>query len=195
MMQGLSLTFFVSEIERLKNTFDPKLFSDERKELIWGYVKMLTDDSFKDIVDTFLAERPSKNPPLPTDFEKAAQNERKKIFDEKRKENIITRSERGRLDCDDCADSGVVEAKFKDGTSCVHFICVCHKNKNTCWELPLWGPEYYGEFTLMVAWPDRSQRWIPNGERPINIIIEEYKARIKISEEYWLYRKQENKNV
>jgi hypothetical protein len=67
---------FDTQIERLKETFGDRFYSDSRKALIWSFVKDMTDNWLQSLVNKFLSS--AKNPPLPIEFQDAVRSEREK---------------------------------------------------------------------------------------------------------------------
>ncbi len=64
---------FDSNIEKLKEVFGDRYFTDSRKQLIWESVKDLSDDWFRNKTDFILST--FKNPPLPFDFREMVRQE------------------------------------------------------------------------------------------------------------------------
>lgn len=57
---------YINQIERLKESFNPKAYGKEKIELIWGVVKWIPDRDLILIIDDFIAD--SKWPPNRKDF-------------------------------------------------------------------------------------------------------------------------------
>ena len=191
-MTKITLTNFYTGMDKIAKTFGQKHYGEDRRDLILNYVKMLPDPEFDKIIESMLATFKMGSPPLPKDFEDAAKLVRNRIYDEHKEGSIQRRSESDRPDCMDCGDLGLAEAHEKGAEFCIHFKCHCQKGDLQNYKIPKWGKDYYGKYTLLQAWPDRLKKWVPSEGVSMGSLIEEYSARLKISEDYWEYQRTHN---
>jgi len=179
-------------IDKLAKQFGDKHYGDDRRDLIFNYVKMIPSKDFEGIIENMLATFKMGSPPLPKDFENAAKIVRNRIYDESRDGAVQRRAESNRPDCYDCSDLGLAEAQERESEFCVHFKCHCKKGDEQKYIIPKWSKDYYGSYILLQAWPDRIKKWMPSETVTLADLISEYSARLQMSEEYWEYQRTHN---
>lgn len=64
-------SFFLSQIERLKERFGPKSFDWQFVRVVGAEVSAMPDESFRRSVDNWIGGRKTNNPPLLQDFRDA----------------------------------------------------------------------------------------------------------------------------
>lgn len=99
---------FTIQITRLKETFGEKVFSEQRKLMIWNALQELEYQELISIVDSFI--RSAKHPPLPIDFIEAA----KGYYRGKKKLALGEFAPKAQAKCFDCGDSGFIRLVRRD---------------------------------------------------------------------------------
>lgn len=76
----MELMDFEKEMKRVLDTFGERFFPEERVKMIWSFSKDMESKNFKNVIDTIIAEWPINRPPVPADFMKQVEEEKKRFW-------------------------------------------------------------------------------------------------------------------
>ncbi len=72
--------FFSEQWKRLTSRFGDRALDDEFQKLAWREVSDMSDYDFREVVNTWIGDRPHHKPPLLSDFRSARQSREKQNF-------------------------------------------------------------------------------------------------------------------
>jgi hypothetical protein len=114
---------FNHQLDRLRDVYGDKSYSDQRTKLLWARINDLSAAWFACLVDGFIET--SRQSPMISDFKDAVSNERNRLYKKKKESSFV--DENKNYDCNSCGDSGF---RFKTIDGCEFTYRCCCTNGN-----------------------------------------------------------------
>jgi hypothetical protein len=130
----MDFDFFQRQIERLKETFGPQHYKDERVKLLWRDVSQLKNDWFASIVSEFIYCSPKA--PLGDEFRVKIGEERQKEWSDKLAKDTFDDFDPHKSTCIYCRDVGTL---VHEGYA---YRCYCNAGKKRAEKYPYFKPTY-----------------------------------------------------
>jgi hypothetical protein len=188
---------FQQQIDRCRNAFGKANFTENHVALIWRELCTLPVGQFEKIIETFV--RQGKKP-TPADFSKAYW-EIRRIEGFRHVKVDTSEPSPSKISCLDCYETGFMFLKEFDGPGMFLMKCHCYIGSDTVtnW-IPQWEKQLTGVFDR-IQFPVTA--FNPRIENSDSILgnadfwnkVENWRAKIKFSEEYWKHQRDESRGA
>ncbi len=173
--------FFNSQMVKIRSAYGDKFYNEQRIIAIWKLLQHLEDETFSRVCNKLI--NAYRIPPLPKDFVDTA----REIMPRGEYKNLENKPTV--IECQQCADSCVVQVEHKKTQQRYFVKCDCWEKRSQPptirWKIPIINDTVFLNYVVRPFDVSECVRWRPGKMKNFDQLVAKWKDQMQRSEKHW----------